>query len=98
MTVTTTTAEKQVTLAVEGRIDSKTAPEFESRVRECFGNYSKMVIDLAGVNYISSAGLRVLLTAHKNMASKEGLTLINVCKEVMAIFNVTNFSGVLDIK
>ena len=98
MTISKTENGKEVTVSVEGRIDSKTATEFEKEVRDCFDSFDSMVIDLEKVNYVSSAGLRVLLTAHKTMAAKEGLKVRNVCKEVMAIFNVTGFSGVLDIK
>ena len=98
MTIRKTENGKEVTVSVEGRIDSKTAPEFEKEVKDCFESFDSMVIDLAQVNYVSSAGLRILLTAHKAMSAKEGLKVRNVCKEVMAIFNVTGFSGVLDIK
>lgn len=98
MTISKTENGKEVTVSVEGRIDSKTAPEFEKEVKDCFESFDSMVIDLAQVNYVSSAGLRILLTAHKEMSAKEGLKVRNVCKEVMAIFNVTGFSGVLDIK
>lgn len=98
MTISKTENGKEVTVSVEGRIDSKTAPEFEKELKDCFESFDSMVIDLAQVNYISSAGLRILLTAHKAMSAKEGLKVRNVCKEVMAIFNVTGFSGVLDIK
>ncbi len=98
MTISKTENGKEVTVSVEGRIDSKTAPEFEKEVKDCFESFDSMVIDLAQVNYISSAGLRIILTAHKEMSAKEGLKVRNVCKEVMAIFNVTGFSGVLDIK
>ena len=98
MTISKTENGKEVTVSVEGRIDSKTAPEFEKKVKDCFESFDSMVIDLAQVNYVSSAGLRILLTAHKAMSAKEGLKVRNVCKEVMAIFNVTGFSGVLDIK
>ena len=98
MTISKTENGKEVTVSVEGRIDSKTAPEFEKEVKDCFESFDSMVIDLAQVNYISSAGLRILLTAHKEMSAKEGLKVRNVCKEVMAIFSVTGFSGVLDIK
>ncbi len=97
MTVNKTANGEEITLSVEGRIDSKTAPEFEKELKECLGTAEKLVIDLAGVNYISSAGLRVLLTGHKAMAAKGGLKVTNVCKEVMAIFNVTGFAKVLDI-
>ena len=98
MTISKTENGKEVTVSVEGRIDSKTAPEFEKEVKDCFESFDSMVIDLAQVNYVSSAGLRILLTAHKAMSAKEGLKVRNVCKEVIAIFNVTGFSGVLDIK
>ena len=98
MTISKTENGKEVTVSVEGRIDSKIAPEFEKEVKDCFESFDSMVIDLAQVNYVSSAGLRILLTAHKAMSAKEGLKVRNVCKEVMAIFNVTGFSGVLDIK
>ncbi len=98
MTISKNVNGTETTLKIEGRIDSKTAPEFDSRVRECFDDSEKMVIDLEGVNYISSAGLRVLLAAHKAMAHKNGLRIVNVCKEVKAIFDVTNFSGVLNIE
>ena len=98
MTISKTENGKEVTVSVEGRIDSKTAPEFEKELKDCFESFDSMVIDLAQVNYVSSAGLRILLTAHKAMSAKEGLKVRNVCKEVMAIFNVTGFSGVLDIK
>ena len=98
MTISKTENGKEVTVSVEGRIDSKIAPEFEKEVKDCFESFDSMVIDLAQVNYVSSAGLRILLTAHKAMSAKEGLKVRNVCKEVMAIFNVTGFSGVLGIK
>ena len=98
MTISKTENGKEVTVSVEGRIDSKTAPEFEKEVKDCFESFDSMVIDLAQVNYVSSAGLRILLTAHKAMSAKEGLKVRNVCKEVLAIFNVTGCSGVLDIK
>ena len=98
MTINKTKNGNEVTIMIEGRVDSKTAPEFESIVKEEFGNSDSMIIDLAKVNYISSAGLRVFLTAHKTMSAKDGLKVINVCKEVMAIFDVTGFSGVLNIE
>ena len=98
MTINKTTNGKEIIIGVSGRIDSKTAPEFESQVKECFAEADSIVIDLADVNYISSAGLRVFLAAHKAMSAKKGMKVKNVCKEVMNIFTVTGFSGVLDIE
>ncbi len=98
MTIRKNSDGKEITLIIEGRIDSKTAPEFEDQVKGNIENADRMIIDLAGVNYISSAGLRVFLSAHKSMSAKEGLIIKNVCSEVMAIFEVTNFSAVLNIE
>ena len=98
MTVSKTAEGSVVTVSVSGRIDSKTAPEFEEQLRSSFDSADKMTVDLADVNYISSAGLRVLLSAHKAMAGKSGLVIKNARKEVMAVFDVTGFSGVLNIE
>ena len=78
MTISKTENGKEVTVSVEGRIDSKTAAEFEKEVRDSFDSFDSMVIDLAKVNYISSAGLRILLTAHKAMSAKEIAAMINL--------------------
>lgn len=86
-----------LTIAVEGRIDSTTAPELESTIKSKIGDSSKLIFDFKNLDYISSAGLRVLLGAKKIMADHE-MKVINVNDTVNEIFEVTGFSYVLDIE
>ena len=86
-----------VTLSLEGRLDTVTAPELEKAVTE-LTNADSLVIDLAKLEYISSAGLRVLLSAHKSFAKKGGMTVKNVNEVVADIFDVTGFKDILNIQ
>ena len=90
---------EKVIISASGRIDTNTAPAFEAEIKECIAECSELVLDFAGVEYISSAGLRVLLTTHKTMFKKGGsLKIINVAGEIMDIFDITGFSTVLNIE
>ena len=86
-----------VTLAVEGRLDTVTAPELEKTIGS-LSDTKELCIDFAKLNYISSAGLRVLLSAHKTFSKKGNLTIINVNETVMEIFDVTGFKDILNIQ
>ena len=86
-----------VTLSLEGRLDTVTAPELEKAVTE-LTNADSLVIDLAKLEYISSAGLRVLLSAHKSFVKKGGMTVKNVNEVVADIFDVTGFKDILNIQ
>ena len=81
-----------------GRLDATTSPDLEAGVRESLDDAEKMVFDLAQLEYISSAGLRVLLMTQKNMVKKGGLVIKNAGPEIMEIFELTGFSDVLDIE
>ncbi len=85
-----------LTIRVEGKIDTGTAPAFESAVKGEIGQCSKLVFDFEKLSYISSAGLRVLLGAQKFMGEGE-MKVINVNDTVNDIFEITGFSYVLDI-
>ena len=98
MTINKTKKEDQLTVAVEGRIDTVTSPELEGSLKESMGDAEKLVIDLKDVDYISSAGLRVLLGAHKTMSRKGGLKIINAADSIMEIFEVTGFTDILTIE
>ncbi len=98
MKVSTSLEGTILTVRVEGRVDTTTAPELESVVMSGIGGAQKLVIDLEDVNYISSAGLRVLLSAHKKMLTKDGMKVKNVVPTVMEIFDVTGFADILDIE
>ena len=85
-------------IAVEGRLDTATAPELEAEFKSSLDGASTLVLDFEKLDYISSAGLRVLLSAQKVMAKKGGMKVINVNENVMEIFDVTGFSDILDIE
>ena len=86
-----------VTLSLEGRLDTVTAPELEKAVTE-LTNADSLLIDLAKLDYISSAGLRVLLAAHKSFSKKGGMTVKNANVVVADIFDVTGFKNILNIQ
>jgi anti-sigma B factor antagonist len=81
---------------VEGRLDTTTSPEFESFLRDNMDDIDEMTINCEKLEYISSAGLRVLLFAQKKM--KDSMKLINVCDSVMEVFEITGFVDVLTIE
>ena len=81
---------------LEGRLDTATAPEFETFLKENVAGVSAIEIDCKKLIYVSSAGLRVLLSAHKRMMG--ALTLTNVCELVMEVFEITGFVDVLNVK
>ena len=90
--------ENVVTLKVSGRLDTTTAPSLESAVSETVGSCESLVLDFAGLEYISSAGLRVILKAQKAMMAKGGMKLLNVNETIMEIFEITGFSDILTIE
>ena len=83
-------------VALEGRLDTTTAPELESFLSSNYDKVVSIVIDCEKLSYISSAGLRVLLTAHKKM--KGSLKLTKVCELVMEVFELTGFAEILVIE
>ena len=85
-------------MKISGRLDTTTAPELENAINSEGEALTKLVLDFNGVNYISSAGLRVLLTAQKKMNVQGSMELINVCEDVMDILEMTGFADVLEIK
>ncbi len=97
MTVTKTQSGDTVTLLVEGRVDTVTSPNLEKEI-QAVSDVNALVLDLAKLDYISSAGLRVLLSAHKSFVKKGGLTITHVADAIMDIFDVTGFKDILTIK
>ena len=83
-------------IALEGRLDTTTAPELESFINNNFSDVNTLVIDCEKLVYVSSAGLRVLLTAHKK--TKGNLKLTKVCELVMEVFEMTGFADILVIE
>ena len=87
-----------LTLSIEGEINSFTAPELEEVIKNDLNGVKSLVLDLKDVEYLSSAGLRVLLVAHKVMVKQGKMSLRNVNKSVMEVFDITGFSNILDIE
>ena len=89
---------KELTLSLEGELNSVTAADFESVIKNDLGNVESLIIDLAKLSYLSSAGLRVLLVAQKIMTKNGKMVIRHVNNDVMEIFALTGFSSVLDIE
>ena len=85
-------------VALEGRLDPTTAPKLEEELRGSVDGLSRLVFDLAKLEYISSAGLRVLLAMQKLMNQQGEMMLQNVNEAVMEVFEVTGFSDILSIE
>ena len=88
----------EAVLSVSGRLDTTTAPSLEAAVVETAGACDRLVLDFAGLEYISSAGLRVILKAQKAMSAKGGMKLLHVNETIMEIFEITGFSDILTIE
>lgn len=84
-----------LTVIVSGRLDTMTAPALEQELKESYGEVTELVLDFQNLQYISSAGLRVVLGAHKTMKGK--LVVKNVNQTVMEVFDITGFSDILTI-
>ncbi len=88
----------KATVVLEGRLDTTTAPQLESELKSFLDSITDLVFDFEKLEYISSAGLRVLLSAQKAMTKQGSMKLIHVSDEVNEIFEVTGFSDILTIE
>ena len=88
----------KATFALEGRLDTNTAVELEAALQPVTDTVDELVFDFEGVEYISSAGLRVLLANYKAFSKKGGMEVIHVKEMIMEIFDVTGFSDILTIE
>ena len=88
---------KTCTLMPEGRIDTLTSGELESAVNSAYGECEKLVLDMAAVDYVSSAGIRVIIQAHQTVG-KDCFSLKNVSKNVMQLLTMTGFDKVLNFE
>ena len=98
MTIHKTQNGSNLEIALEGRLDTMTAPELEAELSGSLKNADSLVLDFSKLNYISSAGLRVLLSAHKSLVNKGGMKVTNVNEIVQEVFDVTGFADILDIE
>ncbi|MBQ4349794.1 MAG: STAS domain-containing protein [Clostridia bacterium] len=87
-----------LTLAVEGRLDTITSPELEAALKESLEGIDALTFDFSALDYISSAGLRVLLSAQKQMNKQGSMKVKGVSEIIMEIFEVTGFTDILTIE
>ena len=87
-----------LTLKIEGRLDTNTAPTLEITINENLDGVTELMLDMNLLTYVSSAGLRVLLSSQKKMNKIGTMKLIGVCEEVMEVFEMTGFVDVLNIE
>ena len=97
MTITEVRNNEMLTLTVEGRLDTTTAPILEKTINELLDGVTELILDMNQLVYVSSAGLRVLLSTHKKMSKIGSMKLTGICDEVMDVFEMTGFADILDI-
>ena len=98
MTITKNQNGSHLDLALEGRLDTTTAPQLEAELKQSVNGVTELALDFAGLEYLSSAGLRVLLSAQKVMNKQGTMVIKNVNETIMEIFEVTGFSDILTIE
>lgn len=98
MTIEKTKENEKVTLTVSGRLDTTTAPELEAALDEVLENTKELIFNLENLEYISSAGLRVILKAQKSMNTKGSMKLTGVNDSIMEVFDITGFLDILTIE
>lgn len=89
---------EETMLEITGRLDTTTAPALDKMINEDIEGTKDLILDLKGLEYISSAGLRVLLSAQKKMQKIGSMKVVNVCETVMEVFEMTGFADILVIE
>ena len=97
MTINKTQNGNSLTVAIEGRLDTTTAPQLEAELKDSLDGITELTMELGAMEYISSAGLRVLLSAQKIMNKQGEMKVTGVNETVMEVFEVTGFSDILNI-
>ena len=97
MNIVKTSEGAKLTLALEGRLDTNTAPQLEAELKASLSGVTELDLDFSGLEYISSAGLRVLLAAQKAMSKQGKMTIRHVNETIMEVFEITGFVDILSI-
>lgn len=98
MTIEKTTEGTELKLALAGRLDTTTAPQLETELKRSIGGAESLIMDFANLEYLSSAGLRVLLAAQKVMNKQGKMIIRNVNETISEVFEITGFSDILTIE
>lgn len=98
MTITKTLRDSELTVALTGRLDTSTAPQLAAEMNTSLDGVSSLIMDFSQLDYISSAGLRVLLSAQKVMTRQGGMVIRGANETIREVFEVTGFSDILTIQ
>ena len=98
MTIEKTITGTAATLKIIGRLDTTTAPELEATIDGCVAGIKELVLDCSELEYVSSAGLRVILKAQKLMNAQGNMKLTHVNETIMEVFDITGFADILTIE
>lgn len=98
MTINKETTGTALTISLEGRLDTTTAPQLEAEIKQSLSGITHLLIDLQELAYLSSAGLRVILSAQKQMNKQGKMVVRNVNETILEVFEVTGFTGILTIE
>ena len=98
MTIQQTREGNALTIALEGRLDTMTAPELEAALNGALEGVTELTFDFEKLDYISSAGLRVLLSSQKTMNNQGSMKILHANEIIMEIFEVTGFNDILNIE
>ncbi len=98
MTITKTQNEKELVIILDGRLDTTTAPDLENELKHSYDGVELLVLDMTNLSYVSSAGLRVILSAQKVMNKQGKMVVRNVNEIIMEVFEVTGFDDFLTIE
>ena len=98
MNIEKTITGKNILLKVAGRLDTTTAPQLEAAIDDCIADAEELVLECSELEYVSSAGLRVILKAQKRMNVQGSMKLTNVNDTIMEVFDITGFADILTIE
>ena len=98
MTIEIKKNQEETIIEIVGRLDTITAPVLDKTINQDIGDTKHLVLDVKNMEYISSAGLRVLLAAQKKMQKIGSMKVVGVCEEVMEVFEMTGFADILVIE
>ena len=98
MTINKKSEGEKLTLTLSGRLDTNTSPALEAELKHSVDGVKELIFDFSGVEYISTAGLRILLAAQKVMNRQGSMKLIGVNDDIMEVFEITGFSDILTIE
>lgn len=98
MQINKTQNDTALTLALEGRLDTTTAPQLEAELKKSLNGITDLVLDMSALEYLSSAGLRVILSAQKVMNKQGNMVVRNANETIQEIFEVTGFSDILNLE